>query len=254
MMWKTGVGAACLVTLVLLFRGPSTLPHTSVGAAAVDQASVELPAPPKTVTGFNEPVPDDKVSSVIDDGVTETAFAVPVPDVPVVPDVSEPLPEERTLFVTGSSVNLRLDATATSRKIGKLTRGTQVYVLDERKGWFRIAVSADKAITGWMSADFLAEVQPVSLIPAPEPPPRERSIAAPTSAEIAVARKMIIKQSLESYAGSCPCPYNYDRAGRRCGKRSAYSKPGGYSPICYDSDVSEQRLASFFARQRGATN
>lgn len=33
--------------------------------------------------------------------------------------------------------------------------------------------------------------------------------------------------------GSCECPYDRDSAGRRCGGRSAYSKPGGSSPVCY---------------------
>ncbi|MDX2216921.1 MAG: YARHG domain-containing protein [Oculatellaceae cyanobacterium bins.114] len=31
----------------------------------------------------------------------------------------------------------------------------------------------------------------------------------------------------------CDCPYDVDAAGRQCGRRSAYSRPGGASPICY---------------------
>lgn len=30
-------------------------------------------------------------------------------------------------------------------------------------------------------------------------------------------RKLMIRESLGSYSGNCPCPYNTDRAGRRCG-------------------------------------
>ena len=37
-------------------------------------------------------------------------------------------------------------------------------------------------------------------------------------------------------SGSCDCPYDTDRRGRSCGKRSAYSRPGGRSPICYMRD------------------
>jgi hypothetical protein len=55
-------------------------------------------------------------------------------------------------------------------------------------------------------------------------------------------KKEIIQDSIRSYSGNCPCPYNLDRAGRKCGKRSAYSKPGGYSPICYSSDVTEKMV------------
>lgn len=55
-------------------------------------------------------------------------------------------------------------------------------------------------------------------------------------------RKEIIRQSIARYSGSCPCPYNTDRAGRSYGRRSAYSRPGGESPICYPSDVSAAEL------------
>jgi len=54
----------------------------------------------------------------------------------------------------------------------------------------------------------------------------------------AIIQKIII-QSLSSYPGTCPCPYSSDRAGRSCGHRSAYSRPGGYSTICYPTDVTE---------------
>lgn len=37
----------------------------------------------------------------------------------------------------------------------------------------------------------------------------------------------------ESRTGSCDCPYDYTSSGSRCGDRSAYSKPGGRSPVCY---------------------
>lgn len=51
------------------------------------------------------------------------------------------------------------------------------------------------------------------------------------------AKQRIIRESIASYPGSCPCPYSVDRGGRRCGGRSAYSRPGGYAPICYPGDV-----------------
>jgi hypothetical protein len=50
-------------------------------------------------------------------------------------------------------------------------------------------------------------------------------------------RQRLIRQSIASYPGSCPCPYSVDRGGRRCGGRSAYNRPGGYAPLCYPSDV-----------------
>ena len=52
-------------------------------------------------------------------------------------------------------------------------------------------------------------------------------------------KKILIEQSIRSYSGTCPCPYNQARNGSRCGRRSAYSKPGGAEPLCYESDVSD---------------
>ena len=40
--------------------------------------------------------------------------------------------------------------------------------------------------------------------------------------------------------GNCPCPDNLDRAGRRCGKRSAFCKPGGESPSCGTKNEKER--------------
>lgn len=58
-------------------------------------------------------------------------------------------------------------------------------------------------------------------------------------------RRQIIERSLSAYGGSCPCPYNTDRAGRSCGARSAWSRPGGASPICYPSDISDADVQRF---------
>jgi hypothetical protein len=66
--------------------------------------------------------------------------------------------------------------------------------------------------------------------------------SAVTDAEIS---KAIIADSIATYHGSCPCPYNVDRAGRRCGRRSAYSRPGGASPICYDKDVTQKMVDDY---------
>ena len=61
-------------------------------------------------------------------------------------------------------------------------------------------------------------------------------------------KRLVIQQSLASYSGNCPCPYNVDRAGRRCGKRSAYSRPRGVSPLCYDPDVTQRMVDAFRTR------
>lgn len=63
----------------------------------------------------------------------------------------------------------------------------------------------------------------------------------------AEVRRAIIQQSLASYPGTCPCPYNVMRNGRACGGRSAYSRPGGYSPVCYERDVTPAMMQSYRA-------
>ena len=71
--------------------------------------------------------------------------------------------------------------------------------------------------------------------------------AAPADAEI---KQAIIQQSLASYPGPCPCPYNTMRNGRQCGGNSAYSKPGGYEPICYETQVTPQMIR-LYRQQHG---
>lgn len=63
-------------------------------------------------------------------------------------------------------------------------------------------------------------------------------------------RTVLIAESIRSYSGSCPCPYNVDRGGRRCGGRSAYSRPGGRSPVCYAGDISDGQVAATRERYR----
>ena len=53
-------------------------------------------------------------------------------------------------------------------------------------------------------------------------------------------RARIIAEQLALYPGNCPCPYNTDRAGRRCGNRSAWSRQGGYSPLCFPTEISDE--------------
>ena len=68
-----------------------------------------------------------------------------------------------------------------------------------------------------------------------------------TDAEV---RQQMIASSIDSYSGSCPCPDFRDRGGRRCGGRSAYSRPGGASPLCYERDISDAAVLRY--RERDA--
>jgi hypothetical protein len=64
-----------------------------------------------------------------------------------------------------------------------------------------------------------------------------------------IANKLI-EQSIANYPGNCPCPYNLARNGSRCGRRSAHSKAGGYQPLCYRSDVTDQMIRDYRRQMR----
>ncbi len=53
--------------------------------------------------------------------------------------------------------------------------------------------------------------------------------------------EQMIKESIANYPGKCPCPYSIMSNGKKCGKRSAYSKPVGYEPLCYVSDIADAK-------------
>lgn len=71
-------------------------------------------------------------------------------------------------------------------------------------------------------------------------------VAAPTAIKPAISDgqivAMLLAASRAGYKGNCPCPDDTDRAGRRCGGRSAYSRPGGAAPLCYGKDVSRAMI------------
>ncbi len=74
--------------------------------------------------------------------------------------------------------------------------------------------------------------------------------AAPLSPkDVDRIKRMMIQTSIDNYAGPCPCPYNTTRNGRRCGKRSAYDRPGGESPLCRPGDISDEMVREFMAAQ-----
>lgn len=66
-------------------------------------------------------------------------------------------------------------------------------------------------------------------------------------------RQILINRSIAAYPGNCPCPYNLDRAGRRCGARSAYSKHGACAPVCYRTDVTDEMIAKYRRRDELAS-
>ncbi len=80
-----------------------------------------------------------------------------------------------------------------------------------------------------------------------------RLAAAQADHDVALA---IIRECAAIYHATghpCACPEDRARNGSRCGKRSAYTRPGGASPRCYVSDVSAREIADYRAGKKTFT-
>jgi hypothetical protein len=66
-------------------------------------------------------------------------------------------------------------------------------------------------------------------------------------------KQAVIQQSIAGYPGHCPCPYNLASNGSNCGKRSAWSKPDVYAPICYQNEVAPEMMRQW-EQQHGYTS
>ena len=58
------------------------------------------------------------------------------------------------------------------------------------------------------------------------------------------ARDLIIRGSISSFEGDCPCPYSEDKERHICGDNSAYRQNPG-SIKCYAGDISDRELKQF---------
>jgi hypothetical protein len=68
--------------------------------------------------------------------------------------------------------------------------------------------------------------------------------------DLSYAKRQIITESIANYPGVCACPYQSARNGSQCGGRSAYSKPGGYQPKCFEEDVSDEEARRWLRSSR----
>lgn len=131
-----------------------------------------------------------------------------------------------------TALNLRTSPNRYGAILLTLPAGEVVHQFQRYESWSQVNV-ASLNITGFVATRYLSE----DCIPGgglTRKSLRRNQIVS-----------IMIANSLGSYSGNCPCPYNVDRAGRSCGGRSAYSRPGGRSPLCYPSDVTSAQLERF---------
>lgn len=148
------------------------------------------------------------------------------------------------MYVTGNGVAFRAGPSTEQAIIDRFDKGREVLRMDRSADWSEVRDQLTQR-TGWIATRFLSNAQPERQAPQEtKPPPKEQAPSLPIISDATIVQR-IIAQSIAGYSGSCPCPYSRDRGGRRCGKRSAYSKPGGYAPICFAEDVSRDMIAAF---------
>jgi hypothetical protein len=155
----------------------------------------------------------------------------------------------QTAFVTGTRVAFRAEPSKDGGIIDRFDRGRRVSLLRRDGDWSKVRDGLTQR-EGWLAARFLSADKPTARAESKKQIPSESQAKArevETIPDSTIVQR-IIAESIASYPSSCACPYNVDRGGRRCGKRSAYSKPGGYSPVCYAGDVSKSMMEAFANR------
>lgn len=121
-------------------------------------------------------------------------------------------------YYTKANVRLRAGPSTSTAIVWTVPAGTEVLSITREAEWHKVSV---RGYRGYIRGDFLTDNRPVF----------EKSRPAP------LARRTPTRRSGEAvrdpYVGTCDCPYDLMRNGRSCGGRSAYSRPGGRSPVCY---------------------
>lgn len=235
-VWKWLVGAVCVIWLSQLDSSETqTSSQLPMGNGAI---KVELTLPkPKPVLQ-----PDGSRNNF------ERRFDPNATQVKLSPSPSEPTAKivvGQTMYVDASRLNVRNGPNKSDKVIWTLKRDQAVQVTDVRGNWSFITGAKYQ---GWVFSTFLtrnkAPKQQASL-PSTSLPTVHRQ---PGLSKAAIT-KLLIDRSLAYYSGNCPCPYNRDRAGRRCGRRSAYTRPGGESPLCYSADITAAMISDYRSRQ-----
>lgn len=140
------------------------------------------------------------------------------------PPVAKPSPFIGASLYTAQRANMRAEASTKSHIVTVIDKGQLVKVLNVRGDWYSIEY---RNRIGWISSSLLTSEKPV-FRPAPT-----TTRTLPVQAAAPVRQSRAGQPARRPYVGTCDCPYDLMRNGRRCGGNSAYSKPGGRNPQCY---------------------
>ena len=86
---------------------------------------------------------------------------------------------------------------------------------------------------------------PLEVKPSAEAPQSKTKELLTDAAIVAAIIAASIAYYKSSSGGPCACPGDTDRAGHRCGKRSAHDRPGGYSVTCFANEVGAEMIAGW---------
>ncbi len=221
-IWKFIAGVAVLGWAF----GGDDAPDNNSALSSVPQTTISKPV----VNVVKPKAPQPKPQKIIK--------TVSVPK--VIPATPEPSFNPKNMYVDASRLNVRNGPDKTNKVIWTLKQDQKVLVIGQSGDWLKVK---GRRFEGWVFGSYLTNN------PAPKPIIVKKKAPAKSGASTAKIKNLLIKRSHAYYSGNCPCPYNTTRAGRRCGKRSAYSRPGGASPLCYPSDVTASMVSQYRARQ-----
>ncbi len=190
--------------------------------------------------------PSSEVAAV----VQSAPARLPYPDVaPEKAAAPASQPAWRNVWIRGHKVPVRSEPVATASIVDRVDNGLLVVEHERRDDWVLIEHPVT-ARRGWVSAKRISLAAPAETEAERK---RDEEIKPPSKVVLTTAAivALLIKESLADYHSHapCACPYDRDRRGYQCGARSAWSRPGGYAPLCYSKDVTPEAIAAYRARQ-----
>jgi hypothetical protein len=148
--------------------------------------------------------------------------------------------------VRGHHVAIRSEPNSKASILDRVDNGLEVQEIRRDGGWVlvRHPITAKE---GWVDARRLSTSSPNEGAEEKRETQKKSTVPQQMLTAAAIAR-LLIQESIASYPGPCACPYQHDRRGHACGHRSAYSRPGGYAPLCYPNDVTTAMVEAYRTR------
>ncbi len=215
--------------------------ETATSVRHTTETPQQPPSPAPTTTRVTVSTPTHERPRATLPIERQAKLEAPKPEPPstVVP-VPEPVFQRRVMYVNASRLNVRGGPDTSFSKVTSLERNEKVLVTGREGDWLKVQTGRTE---GWVFGSYLTS----------QKPPERRKVVRqqPVKPELTTAeiKQILIRQSRASYSGRCPCPYDRKSNGHRCGRTSAYSRPGGASPLCFEHDVTDQMVARLRARQ-----